>query len=638
MGTVVGLLAHVDAGKTTLAEQLLYRAGALRTPGRVDAGTAALDFAGVERERGITVFSAQAAFQREGRRFFLLDTPGHTDFSGEMERALSVLDCAVLVVSAVEGVRGHTRALWRLLRERKIPTLLFLNKTDQEGADPEGVLSSLPESLGGEFLSWSAPLSPALAEALAGLDEALLERWCEGNYDEALWQETGGRLFREGAFFPVFSGCALDGRGVDDLLSALTALTAPARAGGETSLRVYQIRRDKSLGRVSYVKVLSGTLRPRQTLSGEEKIDRVLLAQGGRFQPLEEAGPGDLCAVTGLKALPAGTDWPAGEGTLSYALRPALSAKVEGPPDLPPAVLRGALKELEEEEPLLSSVWEEQLGQLRVRVMGKVQLEVLSRVLEERWGIKVSFGRRQVLYRETIAGSAVGCGHFEPLRHYAEVHLRLSPGARGSGVRFESECPTDQLEAHWQNLIATHVLEREFRGVLTGSPLTDVTVTLLAGRAHLKHTEGGDFREAVGRAMRQGLMEAESILLEPWYAFVIEVPQSLCGRVLADVQAMGGEYESPESIGDRAVLRGRCSVEAILDYPAALAAFSKGEGSIVFSPGGYEPCPRQAQVVAELGYDPERDVEFPSSSVFCTHGAGRTIPWQEAKAHMYIQI
>lgn len=638
MPTTIGILAHVDAGKTTLAEALLHAAGTIRAPGRVDKGTALLDHGAVERERGITVFTDQASFPAGGRTFHLLDTPGHADFSGEMERALWVLDCAVLVVSGVEGVQSHTRTLWRLLEGRGVPTLVFLNKADRPGFDAPGVLAQLSARLSGDFLPFDGGLP---MEGLAELDEDLLERYLDGDADPARWSAAARRLFLARRCFPVLTGSALTGQGVEALLDLLPRLTAetgdpaaPLRA------RAYKVRHDKGLGRLTFLKILSGTLSPRQELAlpggGTEKADRLLGFQGGRSAPLDKALPGDLCAVSGLQSLKAGQELGGAPGTAPEELRPALSAKVLAGPEVPPHALLKIFKELEDEEPLLAVRWDEHLQELQVRVMGPVQLEVLAQLVRERYGCAVSFGPCQILYQETVAAPVVGRGHFEPLRHYAEVHLLISPGPRGSGVAFESRCPLDELASNWQNLIRSHVLDEAHFGVLTGSPLTDVEIALLAGRDHLKHTEGGDFRQAVRRAVRQGLMGAENLLLEPWYAVTVEVDTSLCGRVLADLQRMGGVCRSPEAAGDRAVIRGRVPVSTSMDYPKELAAFSHGGGSISLTLDGYEPCRDQAGVVERLGYDPERDTEQPAGSVFCSHGAGHPVPWDQAPAHMHL--
>lgn len=642
MSVTIGLLAHVDAGKTTLAEQILYKTGALRTPGRVDSGTAFLDCGEMERRRGITIFSDQAYFTLEGRGFHLLDTPGHVDFSGEMERSLRVLDYAIVVVSCVEGIQAHTRTVWRLLQEQGIPVLVFLNKADRTGADPEGVLAWMGRELG-PCIAFdrfqSGKMDEGLIEKLAELDDALLERYLDGGYDPAVWKEAAVRLFGERRVFPAFSGSAQRGDGVEALLEALCLLTRE-RGSPDAELRAlcYKVRHDKT-GRVAFLKIENGTLHPKEGLpshDGLEKVNELRRYQGAKYVPLTEALPGDLCAVTGVALHPG--DGIGMEARQAFALRPLLSAGVEYDFAIPAATMLSYLRELEEEEPLLGVTWNERAGQIQVRVMGQVQLEVLHELVQERFGVDIGFGPCEILYLETIAAPVIGCGHFEPLRHYAEVHVRLSPGPRGSGVSFDSACPTDDLAVNWQRLIRSQVLGIPHCGILTGAPLTDVKITLLAGRAHLKHTEGGDFGEAVKRAIRQALMCAENKLLEPYYAFVIEVEYSLCGRVLSDIRRMSGEYDPPEAAGDSALIRGRVPVATSMEYPAELNAFTHGEGRISLCFDGYEPCHNQDEAVDKAGYDPESDPQNPAGSVFCSHGAGYAVPWHEAPGKMHIQI
>lgn len=647
--TTVGVLAHVDAGKTTVSEQILYRGGVLRTPGRVDAQNAFLDHWGVERRRGITVFADQAEFCLGERAFTLLDTPGHVDFAGEMERCLSVLDCALLVVSAVEGVQAHTETLWRMLRSRGVPVMVFVNKTDREGADVPGVLKQL-RGLGGFFLDFSMGFSPEgdfsqeLSEALAGEDGLLFERYFSTGYEREAWLESARRLLAGRKLFPVFSGCALKGEGIEKLLDGLRLLAPCAQGDPEApfSGKLYKVRHEKG-GRVAYLKVTQGTLRPRdvvQTPAGEEKCGELRLYNGGKWIPIKEAEPGSLCAVLGLSGARAGD--VVGQGAAMgapFELRPLLSSQVlYDQKETPPPVMLSHFRELEDEEPLLGVDWKEQSQELEVKVMGEVQLEVLEETVRERWGIQTSFGPCSVLYAETLAAPVVGAGHFEPLRHYAEVHLRLSPGPRGSGIVFESQCPHDALASNWQNLIRTHVLEKRHVGVLTGSPLTDVKVTLLSGRAHVKHTEGGDFREAVYRAIRQGLMRGQNVLLEPYYEFEIEVGKSEAGRVQSDMIRMGAQCQPPEEAAGRTRLKGRGPVRALREYPKALSAFTKGKGRLSFQFGGYEPCRDQQAVVDASGYQPERDLANSPDSVFCSHGAGFPVKWNEVSSYMHLPM
>ncbi len=647
--TSVGVLAHVDAGKTTLSEQLLYRCGVLRAAGRVDEQSAFLDHSDVERRRGITVFSDQADLQIGGRPFTLVDTPGHVDFSGEMERCLAVLDCAVLVVSAAEGVQAHTETLWRLLRERKIPTFVFLNKTDRAGADVEGTLAQLKRLREGfcPLAGFSAGAAdPDAEEFLAGLDDELLEAYLSGAADRELYLRKARKLTAEGRLFPVFSGSALKGEGVEALLSGLSLL-APAPTGKREapfSGLVYKVRHDKG-GRVAYLRVEQGVLRPRDPIrtgaeDEEEKCGELRGVQGGRYTVLREAGPGVLCAVTGLSVPRPGDRIGAGAGkTRPASLKPLLSSKVLFDREQTPApVMLERFRELEDEEPLLAVAWSRQDQEIQVQVMGEIQLEVLQEVVRERWGIDVSFAPCSVLYRETLLSPVVGVGHFEPLRHYAEVHLLLSPAPEGSGIVFKSACHQDDLSMNWQNLIRTHVLEKQHKGVLIGAPLTDVEVTLLSGRAHLKHTEGGDFREAVYRAVRQGLMSGESVLLEPYYEFEAETALDEIGRVQSDLTRLEGECGAPWEENGRMRLHGRGPVRTLMEYPKSFAALTRGRGRLSFRFGGYRPCRDQEQVVREAGYEPERDLENTPDSVFCSHGAGFPVKWDEAPSHMHLPV
>ena len=648
--TVLGILAHVDAGKTTLSEQMLYQAGVLRTPGRVDARTAFLDQAEIERKRGITVFSGQADFSMEGRSFSLIDTPGHVDFSGEMERCLRVLDCAVLVVSCAEGVQAHTETLWRLLNDASVPVFVFLNKTDRAGADLMRVFGQLERLGGNRFVPFfsgieeDGQMEEETAELLAGLDDSLLERYLETGYDRELWLKEAKNLVRERWVFPVFSGSALNGTGVEELLRGLRLL-APAGTGNREAPfagRAYQVRHDRG-GRVVFLKVEQGTLHPKELLTvpgGErEKCNELRRYSGSRYELIQEAGPGMLCAVTGIRQVKAGDLAGVGaERAKPFVLQPLLRSQVLFSSSVPAPLMLSRFRELEDEEPLLGVEWRERTQELEVRVMGEVQLEALEEIFRERYSEQISFGPCSVLYQETIAAPVVGCGHFEPLRHYAEVHLRLEPGQRGSGIVFASECPLDFLGSNWQNLIRTHVLEKQHTGVLTGAPLTDVKITLLSGRAHLKHTEGGDFREAVYRAVRQGLMQAETVLLEPWYRFFAEVEFDEAGRVQSDLLRMGGECGAPLEVEGKMALRGRAPIRTMMGYPREFTAFTRGKGRLSLEFGGYEPCRDAAAIVEKIGYDPERDVENSPDSVFCSHGAGFPVKWNEANAHMHLPV
>ncbi len=648
--TVVGMLAHVDAGKTTLSEQLLYRAGVLRRPGRVDDRDALLDHDDMERRRGITIFSDQAELSFEGRPFTLVDTPGHGDFSGEMERALSVLDCAVLVVSAAEGVQAHTETLWRLLRERSVPIFVFLNKTDRAGAEPDRVMKELARMGGTGFcdltegLSEEGKLSRGAIEALAEMDDELMEAYFGEKLDHSFWLEKARDLLAHRRLFPVFRGSALKGEGVDGLLRGLRLL-APASGGSPEAPfagMVYKIRHDKG-GRVAYLKVLQGVLHPRdviETASGGEKCSELRSYSGEKFQPLPEAGPGTLCAVTGLQKVRAGELVGAGAGErTAFALRPLLASQVLFDREaLSPMEMLAHFRELEDEEPLLAVSWNEQVQEIQVQVMGEIQLEVLTEMVRTRWGVEISFAPCSVLYRETLAAPVVGVGHFEPLRHYAEVHLRLIPAPRGSGISFRSECHQDSLLPNWQNLIATHVLEKQHKGVLMGAPLTDVEIVLLSGRAHLKHTEGGDFREATYRAVRQGLMHGKSLLLEPYYEVEITCALEEIGRVQTDLARLSAACGAPREESGTMRLHARGPVRTLMEYPREFGVMTRGRGRISLRFGGYEPCQEQERLAAESGYDPERDLENTPDSVFCAHGAGYPVKWSEAPAHMHLPV
>lgn len=636
---VLGILAHVDAGKTTLSEALLYQSGALRRLGRVDHGDAFLDTDAMERERGITIFSKQAELPLGNLEATLLDTPGHVDFSAEAERVLQVLDCAVLVVSGSGGVQAHTRTLWGLLERYGVPVFLFINKMDLAGTDRGALLAELKARLDGGCTDFSLP-PDQLAEEAAMCDEALLERYLETG--EVPEEDLTG-LIRRRKLFPCFFGSALKLEGVDALLEALRR-HAPLGTYPETfGARVFKVSRDARGARLTWMKVTGGVLKTKDLLTNrrpdtpeeeiwEEKADQLRLYSGEKFRPVDSAPAGTVVAVTGLsRALPGQglgheTAWTV------PALEPVLAYQVETEAD-PSATLK-ALRLLEEEDPQLRVSWSG--GAIRVQLMGEVQIEILQRRLQERFGIGASFGAGRVVYRETIAGAVEGVGHFEPLRHYAEVHLLLEPLPRGTGLRFGSSCPEDQLDGHWQRLILTHLWEKPHLGVLTGSPITDMRITLTAGRSHLKHTEGGDFRQATYRAVRQGLMSAQSVLLEPWYAFRLELPEAQLGRAINDLQQMGGGTEAPETLGGEAVLTGEAPVAAMGDYAREVAAYTRGQGRLSLRPAGYRPCASPEAVIEAAGYDPERDVENTPDSVFCAHGAGYTVKWSEVPAQAHV--
>ena len=634
----IGILAHVDSGKTTLSEGLLYASGALRKLGRVDHGDAFLDTDALERERGITIFAKQAMLTAGETEITLLDTPGHVDFSAEMERTLSVLDYAVLVISGSDGVQSHTRTLWRLLERYSVPTFLFINKMDLAGADESALMTQLLTTLSAECVDFSAPVSER-DEALALCGETALEQMLEHG---AVTDACIADMVEQRAVFPCFFGSALKMQGVEELLAALDTFTLEPDYPDAFGTRVFKISRDAQGARLTWLKVTGGTLRVKAPLTYDaqgktysEKADQLRLYSGVKFRALDEAGAGSVVAVTGLSHSYVGLGLGAEAEASAPLLQPVLTYQLILPDgaDAHSALIK--LRELEEEDPMLRIVWDERYGQIHVQLMGKIQLEVLRRLISDRFGLDVSFGEGGIVYRETIASPVLGMGHFEPLRHYAEVQLLMEPLPRGAGIQLASNVPTDVLDLNWQRLIFTHLLECEHAGVLTGSPLTDVKFTLVAGRAHLKHTEGGDFRQATYRAVRQGLMQAESILLEPYYDFRLDIPAECVGRAMTDLQNMGGTVDAPQSEGENTVLTGCAPVRGMRDYFESVAAYTRGRGQLACTVHGYEVCAEQDAVAAAIGYDAERDTDNPSSSVFCDHGGSITVPWNEVPAHVH---
>ncbi len=631
----IGMLAHVDSGKTTLSEAMLYRAGAVRRLGRVDHGDAFLDTEEQERERGITIFSKQARLCWGEWEFTLLDTPGHVDFSAETERAVQVMDCAVLLVSGADGVQGHTETLWKLLERHHIPTFLFINKMDQPGTDRDRLLGQLRARLSDGCADFSGPWEDVLEHA-ALCDEALMERYLEaGELDDA----DLSALIVERRLFPCFFGAALRVEGVDALLDGLARYALEPDWPAQFAARVFKISRDDKGERLTWLKITGGALKVRDVVKGpdwEEKAAQLRLYSGAKFIPAGEAPAGTVCAAAGLTRTRAGQGLGAEEDWAGPELEPVLAYQV-----LPPAggdahTLLAQLRILEEEDPQLQVEWNEGLGEIRLRLMGEVQLEVLSRLLERRFGTRVSFGPGRVVYLETIAAPAEGVGHFEPLRHYAEVHLLLEPLERGAGLALDTACSENVLDRNWQRLILTHLMEKTHLGVLTGAPITDMRITLLTGRAHLKHTEGGDFRQATYRAVRQGLMGARSVLLEPWYSFRLEAPAGSMGRAMTDLQRMGAELQPPQQQGEGAVLTGSVPVSELGGYWTQVAAYTGGRGRLSCTVEGYRPCHNAEAVVEAAGYDPERDVDNPAGSVFCAHGAGFNVPWDQVREHMHL--
>ena len=639
MKKTIGILAHVDAGKTTFSEQVLFRMGALRSLGRVDHQDAFLDAHPIEKRRGITIFSDQAAFQAGDDTYYWLDTPGHVDFSPEMERAIDAMDYAIVVVSCVEGVQSHTETVWRLLKKHQVPTFLFLNKIDRVGADPAAVVEQIRARLSPEAVCCDG-LTPdsmpdTLMESIAERDEVALDQLLQGNTDPSFYLEILIREIRSRALFPVFSGAALSGAGIDAFLKMLLLLTRTEYAARESapfSAKVYKIRHEKQGGRVCFFKVLSGSVQVRDEVCGQ-KITELRQYQGMRYQLMPRCSAGDLCAVPGLNGVKIGDILGANAARGDHSeSEPMLQSTVTfDPPVRSDQVLR-ALRELEEEDPTLCV--ENDSSGLSIRVMGEIQLDVLTELLQERYGLNVRFGNRRVIFLETIAEPAIGIGHYEPLRHYAEVHLRLVPGPRGSGIRFESKCHVDILGLNWQRLIETHVFEKQHRGVLTGAALTDVTVQLLTGRAHLKHTEGGDFRQATYRAIRNALMNAKSVLLEPVCAFTLRAPAELYGRLAGDMTRLRADCEPPAYAGDMVEISGQATFREISEYARNLAAQTHGRGALTYRLDHYTPARDADALVAESGYNPLAD-DTPDS-VFCARGAGFVVHWQDVSAYAHL--
>ena len=635
---VIGILAHVDAGKTTLSEAMLYLTGAVRRLGRVDHQDAFLDTFALERQRGITIFSKQAQFPLGELEVTLLDTPGHVDFSAEMERTLQVLDYAILVVSGTDGIQGHTQTLWDLLRRHGIPTFLFINKMDLAGAERESLLVQLQKRFGEGCVDFGAP-EEELAESAAMADEALLEQYLK---DGALGWDALADAVARCALTPCCFGAALQLSGVEAFLAVLKNCVRPKHYGGDFAARVFKIARDEQNNRLTYLKVTGGALRVKDLLSDregawQEKVNQIRIYSGAKFSPAETAEAGTICAVTGLTRTRPGQGLGAEEDAPAPLLAPVLNYRMRLPEGCDAHSFLPQLRQLEEEDPALHIMWQETTGEIHVLLMGEVQLEVLTYLIRRRFGLEVSFDEGSIVYKETIAAPVIGIGHFEPLRHYAEVHILMEPLPRGSGVQYASACDTDSLDVNWQRLILTHLAEREHVGVLTGNTLTDVKYTLLMGRAHLKHTEGGDFRQATYRAVRQGLMQAESILLEPCYAFRLEVPAENVGRAMNDLQRMGGQFEGPELSGGSAVLTGSVAAAAIRGYWTELAAYTKGRGHLSCTLKGYEPCHNAGEVIEKIGYDALRDTENPADSVFCVHGAGHVVPWDQVAEHAHLR-
>ena len=657
---VIGILAHVDAGKTTLSEELLYLCGEIRKIGRVDHGDAFLDTYELEKERGITIFSKQALLKTENMEVTLLDTPGHVDFSAEMERTLQVLDYAILVINGMDGVQSHTMTLWRLLERYQIPTFLFVNKMDQQGTDHDALLNDLKQHLHENCVDFGRTqdtdygmyeLTPEQLENIAVCEEDILETYLETGIVE---DRDIARLIIQRKIFPCYFGSALKEKGVKDFWNGVQKYTAEPKRPTEFGAKVFKIARDEQGNRLTYMKITGGSLKVKTLLSSnsngqslpgrkaeeaawEEKADQIRLYSGAKYELTSEAEAGTVCAVTGLTRTYPGEGLGIEQESELPILEPVLNYQIILPDDCDPHQMLQKLRQLEEEEPQLHILWDSQLSEIHAQLMGEVQIEILKKLIWDRFHVAVEFGAGSIVYKETVAEPVEGVGHFEPLRHYAEVHLLIEPGEPGSGCQFFTACSEDVLARNWQRLILTHLEEKEHIGVLTGSPLTDVQITILTGRAHAKHTEGGDFRQATYRAVRQGLRKARNILLEPYYEFRLEVPAEMIGRAMADVQKMQGTFDAPEVEGETAILKGTAAVAQMRDYQKEVVSYTHGTGKLFCSLKGYAPCKNQDEVVQNIGYDPEADLENPTGSVFCAHGAGFVVPWDQVEAYMHLQ-
>ena len=657
---VIGILAHVDAGKTTLSEELLYLCGEIRKIGRVDHGDAFLDTYELEKERGITIFSKQALLKTENMEVTLLDTPGHVDFSAEMERTLQVLDYAILVINGMDGVQSHTMTLWRLLERYQIPTFLFVNKMDQQRTDHDALLNDLKQHLHENCVDFGRTqdtdygmyeLTPEQLENIAVCEEDILETYLETGIVE---DRDIARLIVQRKIFPCYFGSALKEKGVKDFWNGVQKYTAEPKRPTEFGAKVFKIARDEQGNRLTYMKITGGSLKVKTLLSSnsngqslpgrkaeeaawEEKADQIRLYSGAKYELTSEAEAGTVCAVTGLTRTYPGEGLGIEQESELPILEPVLNYQIILPDDCDPHQMLQKLRQLEEEEPQLHILWDSQFSEIHAQLMGEVQIEILKKLIWDRFHVAVEFGAGSIVYKETVAEPVEGVGHFEPLRHYAEVHLLIEPGEPGSGCQFFTACSEDVLARNWQRLILTHLEEKEHIGVLTGSPLTDVQITILTGRAHAKHTEGGDFRQATYRAVRQGLRKARNILLEPYYEFRLEVPAEMIGRAMSDVQKMQGTFDAPEVEGETAILKGTAAVAQMRDYQKEVVSYTHGTGKLFCSLKGYAPCKNQDEVVQNIGYDPEADLENPTGSVFCAHGAGFVVPWDQVEAYMHLQ-
>lgn len=638
---IFGILAHVDAGKTTLSEGLMYKSGAIRKIGRVDNKDAHLDTNELERARGITIFSSQAELKIDDLDITLLDTPGHVDFSAEMERTLRVLDYAILIISGADGVQGHTETLWKLLREYNVPVFIFVNKMDQNGTDKEKILEDIREKLTDSCVDFTDTDSEEFYENIAMSDEHVMEDYLD-NMTVSIEDIQG--LIVERKIFPCFFGSALRLTGIDEFMQGLYTYTLRPEYSKEFGARVYKITREADGTRLTHIKVTGGTLRVKTELTGDtdgrewrEKINQIRLYSGDKYETVNEACAGMVCALTGLNYTYCGEGFGYEYSDNQSYLEHVLTYKINLPDSISETQMLPKLRMLEEEDPKLSIVWDEELKEIQAKIMGEVQLEILKSVIKERFGVDITFGAGNIVYKETIENVVEGVGHFEPLRHYAEVHLILEPAPRGSGVHVYTDCSEDILDKNWQRLIVTHIEEREHRGVLTGSPVTDINIILVTGRAHIKHTEGGDFRQATYRAIRQGLKMAHSRLLEPYYEFRLEVPEVNIGRAMMDIEKMHGKFEMPVTSDGVAVITGSAPVSLMHDYQNEVIAYSKGHGRLNLTLKGYDLCHNEDEVIAKYNYDSESDIANPTGSVFCAHGSGYLVPWNEVYSYMHVE-
>lgn len=634
---VIGILAHVDAGKTTLSESMLYLSGRIKRLGRVDKKDAHLDTHDLERERGITIFSKQAVFELEDSQITLLDTPGHVDFSTEMERTLQVLDCAILVISGADGVQGHTKTLWRLLSLYKLPVFIFINKMDQPGTDQGSLLQHLQKQLDPGCLDFGHQGTEHFLEEVALLDETLMKSFLETSQIDA---EQIKKAVLERKIFPCYFGSALKLDGVEQFMQGIAEYAERPRYPAEFGAKIFKISRDEQGQRLTHLKIIGGRLKVKDALKGldwEEKVNQIRVYSGDKFEVVQEIEAGSICAVLGLSQAKPGQGLGIGISSKAPILEPVLSYQVLLPEGWEANDMLQKLRLIEEEEPELCIIWDEILREIRVQIMGDVQIEILQSLIESRFGVKVEFDAGKILYKETIADVVEGVGHFEPLRHYAEVHLLLEPGGLGSGLQFGLDCSTDLLAKNWQSLILSHLEEKAHKGVLTGSPITDMKITLVSGRAHNTHTQGGDFREAVYRAVRQGLKEAKSVLLEPYYRFELEVPEKMIGKAMTDMEKMHGTSEIYEINGEIAVLIGTAPAVTMRHYAREVMAYTRGQGRLFCTLEGYKPCHNTEEVLANMAYDSEQDLENPTGSIFCTQGAGFHVKWDEVKDYMHLE-